>query len=102
MNIILDDLSKLSKFQEYIEKVNEKNSPITISGLSDVGKIQFIMTTYENTKRPICIVTYNEIQAKNIIQNLSYFTDEIDYFPKREIVPYDFIAESKDLPFERI
>ena len=102
MNIILDELSKLSKFQEYIEKVNEKNSPITISGLSDVGKIQFIMTTYENTKRPICIVTYNEIQAKNIIQNLSYFTDEIDYFPKREIVPYDFIAESKDLPFERI
>lgn len=103
MNIITEELTKLSKFQEYVEKIEEKISPITISGLSDVGKIEFIAGTYESTKKPICIVTYNEIQAKNIIKNLSFFENEIvEYFPKREIVPYDFIAESKDLPYERI
>lgn len=103
MNIITEELTKLSKFQEYVEKIEEKISPITISGLSDVGKMQFISGTYESTKKPICIVTYNEIQAKNIIKNLSFFENEIvEYFPKREIVPYDFIAESKDLPYERI
>lgn len=102
MNIITEELTKLSKFQEYVEKIEEKISPITISGLSDVGKMQFIAGTYESTKKPICIVTYNEIQAKNIIKNLSYFESDIEYFPKREIVPYDFIAESKDLPYERI
>lgn len=103
MNIITEELTKLSKFQEYVEKIEEKISPIIISGLSDVGKMQFIAGTYESTKKPICIVTYNEIQAKNIIKNLSFFENEIvEYFPKREIVPYDFIAESKDLPYERI
>ena len=102
MNIIIEELTKLSKFQEYIKKIEEKNSPITISGLSDVGKMQFIAGTYESIKKPICIVTYNEIQAKNIIKNLSFFESDIHYFPKREIVPYDFIAESKDLPYERI
>ena len=102
MNIITKELKELSKFQEYVEKIENKTSPITISGLSDVGKIQFIYGTYESIKRPICIVTYNELQAKNIIKNLSYFTNEVEYFGKREIVPYDFIAESKDLPYERI
>lgn len=102
MNTIIEELTKLSKFQEYSKKIEEKNSPITISGLSDVGKVQFIAGTYESTKKPICIVTYNEIQAKNIIKNLSLFENDIHYFPKREIVPYDFIAESKDLPYERI
>lgn len=102
MNTIIEELTKLSKFQEYSKKIEEKNSPITISGLSDVGKVQFIAGTYESTKKPICIVTYNEIQAKNIIKNLSFFENDIHYFPKREIVPYDFIAESKDLPYERI
>ena len=102
MNIITKELAELSKFQEYVSKIENKTSPITISGLSDVGKIQFIASTYESIKRPICIVTYNEIQAKNIIKNLSYFTNEVEYFPKREIVPYDFVAESKDLPYERI
>lgn len=102
MNIIIDELIKLSKFQEYSKKIQEKISPITISGLSDVGKVQFIAGTFESTKKPICIVTYNEIQAKNLIKNLSFFERDIYYFPKREIVPYDFIAESKDLPYERI
>ena len=102
MNIITKELTELSKFKEYVEKIENKTSPITISGLSDVGKIQFIAGTYESTKKPICIVTYNELQAKNIIKNLSYFTNEVEYFGKREIVPYDFIAESKDLPYERI
>ena len=102
MNIITKELIELSKFQEYVSKIENKTSPITISGLSDVGKIQFIASTYESIKRPICIVTYNEIQAKNIIKNLSYFSNEVEYFPKREIVPYDFVAESKDLPYERI
>lgn len=102
MNIITKELTELSKFQEYVEKIENKTSPITISGLSDVGKIQFIAGTYESTKKPICIVTYNELQAKNIIKNLSYFTNEVEYFGKREIVPYDFVAESKDLPYERI
>ncbi len=102
MNRIIEELTTLSKFQEYSKKIQEKISPITVSGLSDVGKIQFVVGTYESTKKPICIVTYNEMQAKNIIKNLSLFESDIHYFPKREIVPYDFIAESKDLPYERI
>ena len=102
MNTIVQKLIELSKFQEYSKKIEEKISPITVSGLSDVGKVQFIAGTYESIKKPICIVTYNEIQAKDIIKNLSFFESDINYFPKREIVPYDFVAESKDLPYERI
>ena len=59
MNRIIEELTTLSKFQEYSKKIQEKISPITVSGLSDVGKIQFVVGTYESTKKPICIVTYN-------------------------------------------
>ena len=33
---------------------------------------------------------------------IKYFTDKIIYLPKKEIVTYDYVAESKDLPYERI
>ena len=56
----------------------------------------------EATDKPICIVTYNEMQAKKIVKDLEYFTPNVKYFPKREIASYDFVAESKDLPYERI
>ena len=105
MNTIISKLQELQKFKQYIQEIEEKNSPITISGLSDVGKIQFAYSTKQSLNKPICIVTYNEIEARKIVKDLSYFTNEFEeilYFPKREIASYDYIAESKDLPYERI
>ena len=102
MNYIAEKLEKTKKFQDYIIALNKKNSQIRVSGLSDVGKVQFSYCTKEATNKPICIVTYNEMQAKKIIKDLEYFTTNIKHFPKREIASYDFFAESKDLPYERI
>ena len=102
MNAILGELGKSPKFCEYIKNIEQKISPISIWGLNDVGAAQILQATAEFSKKPICIITYNEIQAKQIIENLKYFSDKIVYFPKKEIVTYDYIAESKNLPYERI
>lgn len=102
MNTILGELGKNPKFCEYIKSIENKTSPIAISGLTDVGMVQMLAATKEFAKKPICIITYNEIQARKIVEDLNYFTDKIIYFPKKEIVTYDYVAESKDLPYERI
>ena len=102
MNLLVEKLKNTEKFQDYLKNIENKNSQIQVSGLSDVGKIQVAYATKEASKRPVCIVTYNEMQAKKIIKDLAYFTSKVDYFPKREIASYDFLAESKDLPYERI
>ena len=102
MNSIIGELGKNSKFCEYIKNIEDKKSPISISGLTDVGMVQMAVATNEFAKKPICILTYNEIQAKKIIQDIKYFTDNVVFFPKKEIVTYDYVAESKDLPYERI
>ena len=102
MNTILGELGKNPKFCEYIKNIENKKSPIAISGLTDVGMSQMISATKEFIKRPICVITYNEIQARKIVDDLSYFTDKVIYLPKKEIVTYDYVAESKDLPYQRI
>ena len=102
MNAILGELGRSPKFYEYVKNIEQKISPISIWGLNDVGEAQFVKATEEFSKKPICIITYNEIQAKQIIENLKYFSDKIVYFPKKEIVTYDYVAESKNLPYERI
>lgn len=102
MNTILGELGKSLKFCEYVKSIENKKSPIAISGLTDVGMAQMLAATKEFVKRPICIITYNEIQARKIVEDLNYFTDKVIYLPKKEIVTYDYVAESKDLPYERI
>ena len=102
MNTIIGELGKNPKFCEYIKSIEEQRSPIAISGLTDVGMAQIISATKEFAKKPICIITYNEIQAKKLVEDLKYFTDKVIFLPKKEIVTYDYVAESKDLPYERI
>ena len=102
MNFLIEDLKKANKFLEYVEDVKNKYSPIILSGLSSVGKMQLVEATKEYTNKNICLVTYNELQARKIVQDLKYFSSNVFYFPKREIASYDYVAESKDLPYERI
>ena len=102
MNAIIKNLIDNEKFKDYLKNINEKISPINILGLTDVAKVQFAVSTKNETNNPICIITYNELQAKKLLEDISYFTSKVAYFPKKEIVTYDYIAESKDLPYERI
>ena len=102
MNTILGELGKSQKFVEQVKNIEDKKSPIAISGLTSVGMIQQIVATNEFTKKPACIITYNEIQAKKIVEDLKYFTDKVVLLNKKEIVTYDFVVESKDLSYERI
>ena len=84
MNTILGELGKNSKFIELLKNVENKQSPIVISGLNDVGMIQLGTAINEFGKKPICILTYNEIQAKKIYEDIKYFTDKVVFFPKKK------------------
>ena len=102
MNIILEELDKSNKFTELQNQIKNKKSPISISGLTSLSEVMSICKITENLKGPTMIITYNEVQAKNLVNDFKFFTDKVVFFPKKEIVTYDYIAESKNLPYERI
>ena len=101
MNYIIKNLQNTEKYQEIIK--SEKN-PVTISGLISVAKPMIISALKTEERKPIIIVTYNEIEARDIIKNLEFFTtnENIYFFPKKEISLYDYDAGSIDTLYERI
>lgn len=102
MNTILGELGKSAKFKDLLKQIENKTSPIAISGLTDVGMIQIGTAIHEFGKKPICFISYNEIQAKKLYEDIQYFTDNVVLFSKKDIITYDYIAESKELPYQRI
>ena len=103
MNTIIGELGKSKKFVDLSKQIEKTKSPISISGLTGVGMAEIIASIKGYNKKPILLVTYNEIQAKRMLENIKAFDAEnVVLFPKKEIVTYDYVAESKDLPYERI
>ena len=102
MNSLLKVVPNFKKFNDYIFDIKKGTTPIMLSGLTDVGKVHMAYATKFYTEKPICIITYNEMQAKRIIKDLDYFGETIRFFPKRDVISFDYIAESKDVLYERI
>ena len=102
MNSLLKVMPNIEKYNNYIFDVKKGVSPIMLSGLTDAGKIHMAYSTRFYVEKPICIITYNELQAKRIIKDLDFFGETVRMFPKRDIVSFDFLTESKDILYKRI
>ena len=102
MNPLIKTMPNVKKFNDYMFDVKTNKTPIMLSGLTDIGKVHLAYSTRFYSEKPICLVTYNELQAKKLIKDLKFFGEKIDFFPKREIITFDYIAESKDALFDRI
>ena len=102
MNSILKELEGSSKFSFILKDIENKKSPIGISGLVSVAETELISSVSENLKKPILLVTYNAIEAQKIVNDLKFFTNNVLYLPPKEIVTYDYMAESKDVLYDRI
>ncbi len=102
MNPLIKTMPNVKKFNAYMADVKTNKTPIMLSGLTDIGKVHLAYSTRFYAEKPICLVTYNELQAKKLMKDLKFFGEKIDFFPKREIITFDYLAESKDSLFERI
>ena len=102
MNTLLKEIEQNPIYNFVLNEIKNKKSPVQLSGLCAVSEGFFIASIFENLKRPILLVTYNDIQAQKLVSDIKFFTDKVFFLPKKEILTYDYIAESKDLPYERI
>ena len=102
MNSLVKIVPNVKKYNDYLINIQKGTNPVMLSGLTDAGKVHMAYATrfYEN--KPICIITYNEMQAKKILKDMAFFDEKAEFFPKRDITSFDYIAESKDSLYKRI
>lgn len=102
MNPLIKNMPNVRKFSDYMFDVKNGKTPMMLSGLTDIGKVHLTYATKFYSEKPICIITYNELQARRIMKDLAFYGDVVEYFPKRDILTFDYLTESKDSLFARI
>ena len=73
MNSLIKVVPNVKKYNDYLFNVNKGTNPIMLSGLTDSGKVHLAYSTKFYSNKPICIITYNEIQAKTKLLNYAIY-----------------------------
>lgn len=71
-------------------------------GLTDSQKAHIIAAIHSDTGKQICILTYNELEAKKIFQDLRFYLgDKVSLFQSKEIMYYDVETAGESLEHDR-
>ncbi len=103
MNPLVKELPKHSKFNELLKSIKNKESNLSITGLTDASKAHVIYSLYNYSGvRPV-VVCPNVTTAKRFIQDLKFYTDkEVVFLPAREVIYYDVDVQSRETNNARV
>ena len=71
------------KFQKIVNYLNN-NEKVNISGLVNSSKANVLYGIYKVLNKSIFVITSNNLEAKNIYEDLKFYTDDCIYFQGRE------------------
>ena len=102
MNAINNLLDNSREFKEIISKAEKGLYPISVSGSADAQKAHLADSVARKLSKKVFIITYNDIQAKRICDDLSFFSDsECVYIPPKETVLYEVEASNHEIDNKR-
>lgn len=83
---LIEPLENSIEFQNIIGSFENKKFPVGIYGASESGRGYIISGIFENIDKSMIIITQSDMEAKNLYEDLIFYTNEVYYFPIREMV----------------
>lgn len=99
---LMKPLLENDKFLKIEEEIKRKNYPLGIYGISESAKAYLVNGIYEKIKKSILIVTYSDVEARNLYEDLNLYLPNLYYLPTKELVFYNIDTISGDLRWERL
>lgn len=87
MQMIMDPLKGYQEYMKIVQELQQGNTPMLVSGCIDSQKCHFAFglgRSYHNR----VIVTYNEIRARELVEEYRFYDKEVYYFPAKDLLFY--------------
>ena len=101
-NIFLTPLLETNNFKNLINSLSENQTPILATGVLNSQKSHLIYGILNEKTKPALIVTENELKAKEIYEDLTFFSkQEVMLYPSKDIIFYSADIKSTDIVKKR-
>jgi transcription-repair coupling factor (superfamily II helicase) len=102
-NIYINQLLNLNSYKNVLDNIKKMNSPISLHGLSEENISHISYGLNQHLNRQVLIITYDEIRAKKLVEDLKLFAKEdVEYFPAKQLVLYSIDAYSHEILNQRL
>ena len=90
-----------SDYREIIASIKNNKTPCEVHGLSESQKAYVSFCLFEDFNNQMLFLTYNDLEAKKVYDDLKMFTDDCFYFPVNEMV-FNIDVTSGDIKTKRL
>ena len=97
-------MNPLKGYQEYLnikETLAGGDTPVLVSGCIDSQKCHLAYGLGQNYRNKV-IVTYNEIKARELVEEYRFYEKEVYYFPAKDLLFYDVDIHGNMIEQERL
>ncbi len=102
MSILLEPLLGLDSFKNLISSIKNNNVPALATGVIESQKCHLIHGVNQTLHRPVCIITYSELRAKHIFEDMQFFAkNNAMIYPSKDIIFYNADVKSSDIVKQR-
>ncbi len=99
---LMRPLKDSSEFKNLTGGIRDNKLPAAVFGLSESARSYLINGLYEEMEESFIVFANSDVEAKDIYEDLSFYLNNVYYFPSREAAFYNVYAVSGDLRWERL
>ena len=100
---LIDPLLEIVEYSDVLDNIKKGKIHTSINGPSESQKAHLAYAVCSHLGSKGIMVAYNELQARKMYEDLSYFYDkDVILFSSKEIMLHDIEAKSYDLIYSRI
>lgn len=93
----------LNKYEPYKRvTANLDKTPISVAGVVESAQSQLIYALTKSNKQPSVVVTYSDMEARALYNDLNFYTDNAVYFPSKEYVFYNIDTTDHENVYKRL
>lgn len=82
-------LDGYAEYRSLAGNMEKRKTPVSVAGVVESANAHLIASLSEKLGKPAIVLTDSDVQAREIAEDLAFYTDRALYFPSKEYVFYD-------------
>ncbi|MBE7015405.1 MAG: hypothetical protein E7417_01110, partial [Ruminococcaceae bacterium] len=99
MNLV-NLLSEYKEYSGFCAAIKKGEVPISVAGICESAMAHFVAETAKEKKA--LVITYSDMEAKQLWEDLCLYTDDASYFPSCEYIFFDIDAKDRHKEHRRL